>query len=419
MRHFRFILIPAVLFLLPGYGQAGWVQQPSGTTAPLTSVYFINPQTGWIAGVAGDTNFILRTTDSGSHWERHEVDIAFGSSLHLIRFWDSYLGFAGSRSRLYRSTDSGIDWQQVPQSFFGISNLVFVTPSKGWLVCAAPVSGDGGVGSLHQTTDSGATWAIRDSSHFMYCDISFADTLFGMLTADNHAVLNDVSAGFMKRTTNGGATWDSINYTFGTAYDHIRFSSPNCAWRTTYSFFPGYPYYRGVQKTTNRGGSWITIWGGHESGLQPPIAVPDTLNGWVLISDTLFNTRDAGATWFLQIPPGSYFHDLFFTDPLNGWLVGSNGLILHTTDGGSGVWEEPAPTRLTPFTSRFTVLPNPFTSFASVPGHSSDRFALYDVSGRRVGTYRGDRIGEGLIAGVYFVKPEGQGAKPLRIVKVR
>jgi len=69
--------------------------------------------------------------------------------------------------------------------------------------------------------------------------------------------------------------------------------------------------------------------------------------------------------------------------------------------------------------NRLTATPNPFTSFASVPGHLADRFALYDVSGRRVGTYRGDRIGEGLRAGVYFLRTLEGKAGPVRIVKVR
>jgi len=68
---------------------------------------------------------------------------------------------------------------------------------------------------------------------------------------------------------------------------------------------------------------------------------------------------------------------------------------------------------------RITVRPNPFTSFTSVQGHERDRFSLYDVSGRRVGTYKGDRIGEGLRAGVYFVRAEGKKGKPVRVVKVR
>ena len=67
----------------------------------------------------------------------------------------------------------------------------------------------------------------------------------------------------------------------------------------------------------------------------------------------------------------------------------------------------------------FKATPNPFTSFATVPGHSTERFALYDISGRKIGVYQGDRIGEGLRAGAYFLRPEGGKAKPVRIVKVR
>jgi hypothetical protein len=70
-------------------------------------------------------------------------------------------------------------------------------------------------------------------------------------------------------------------------------------------------------------------------------------------------------------------------------------------------------------TPRLGPLPNPFVSFTTLPRHSTERFALYDISGRRVGSYKGDRIGEGLRAGVYFVRAENGDRKPLRVVKVR
>jgi hypothetical protein len=54
-----------------------------------------------------------------------------------------------------------------------------------------------------------------------------------------------------------------------------------------------------------------------------------------------------------------------------------------------------------------------------VPEHVGERFKLYDVTGRMVGTYKGERIGEGLGPGVYFLKAEGRDTKPLYIVKVR
>jgi hypothetical protein len=93
-------------------------------------------------------------------------------------------------------------------------------------------------------------------------------------------------------------------------------------------------------------------------------------------------------------------------------------LIKTDANGNVGVENNPA-LRLTPYAARLTICPNPFRSFASVPGHSSERFALYGISGRKVGVYKGDRIGEGLSSGVYFLRPEGKDAKPLRVVKVR
>jgi len=74
---------------------------------------------------------------------------------------------------------------------------------------------------------------------------------------------------------------------------------------------------------------------------------------------------------------------------------------------------------LTASRSLLRIQPNPFTSFASVPGHEAERFGLYDISGRKVGVYRGDRIGSGLSAGVYFLRPQEGNAKPVRVVKVR
>jgi hypothetical protein len=67
----------------------------------------------------------------------------------------------------------------------------------------------------------------------------------------------------------------------------------------------------------------------------------------------------------------------------------------------------------------YRVAPNPFVSFATVPGHDKETFALYDVSGRLVGRFKGDKIGTGLSAGIYFLKPESNNAKPLRLVKLR
>jgi hypothetical protein len=111
------------------------------------------------------------------------------------------------------------------------------------------------------------------------------------------------------------------------------------------------------------------------------------------------NMQDLGAT--PQTPPMAASYDWFHLTALTG-VEETAGV----RDQGLGI--------------RVTATPNPFASFARVPGHEGERFSLYDVSGRRVGTYKGDRIGEGLAPGVYFLKGTGLGnVAPVRIVKVR
>ena len=75
MHHLRFILIPAVLFLLPGIASAGWVRQPSNTSYFLCDVCFVDSLCGWAVGGRSSPNpsdttlgICLRTTDGGNSW---------------------------------------------------------------------------------------------------------------------------------------------------------------------------------------------------------------------------------------------------------------------------------------------------------------------------------------------------------------
>lgn len=63
--------------------------------------------------------------------------------------------------------------------------------------------------------------------------------------------------------------------------------------------------------------------------------------------------------------------------------------------------------------------PNPFVSFATIPGHETERFDLFDLRGAKAGIDRGDRIGARLPPGIYFLKPEARDAAALKVVKLR
>ena len=99
--------------------------------------------------------------------------------------------------------------------------------------------------------------------------------------------------------------------------------------------------------------------------------------------------------------------------------AGSGDVYLVKTDAdGSAAVAEPGSSRQLEAGS-IIALPNPFTSFARIPGHEDERFSLYDISGKVVGMCRGDRVAEGLSPAVYFIKPGGERCEPVRIVKVR
>jgi hypothetical protein len=97
--------------------------------------------------------------------------------------------------------------------------------------------------------------------------------------------------------------------------------------------------------------------------------------------------------------------------------------LIKTDANGNEAVEEPTNPRLKNSRTALRVQPNPFSSFAVVPGHEAESFILSDVSGRKVAVGKGDRVGEGLPPGVYFLSPGGRPAmprtRPLRIVKVR
>jgi len=177
-----------------------------------------------------------------------------------------------------------------------------------------------------------------------------------------------------------------------------------------------------ILKTTDGGANWVSQSSGTTNNLYSVHFPVDAQTGYAAEwYGTIVKTTDGGVNWVCQ-PSGTtnYLYSVTFpVDASTGYVVGEGGTILKTTNGGSSFVEQTIEVKGKGLDLGLKVAPNPFTSFATVPDHSSDRFTLYDVSGRRVGVYKGDRIGEGLRAGVYFMRAESGKGKPVRVVKVR
>ena len=66
----------------------------------------------------------------------------------------------------------------------------------------------------------------------------------------------------------------------------------------------------------------------------------DTKHGWVVGKEgKILHTNDGGELWYeQQSNTERSLLGVYFVNPQTGWVVGTGGLILHTTDGGAN-WQ--------------------------------------------------------------------------------
>lgn len=134
-------------------------------------------------------------------------------------------------------------------------------------------------------------------------------------------------------------------------------------------------------------------------------------------------STDAGLTWGPErclsesVPGGDAMHySVAVTDSTVHVVWDKERVIYYRRNQGGnpvGIQEWPDTT---------TGSGSPPTHFANrlrVAGHESDRFEVFDFTGRRVGVLTGAGFGQGLPAGGYFVRPVRTRAGWLKVVKVR
>jgi photosystem II stability/assembly factor-like uncharacterized protein len=183
--------------------------------------------------------------------------------------------------------------------------------------------------------------------------VSFPDTCHGW--AEGYIEKGDnVRAGIIVATSDGGATWAEIYETTMTLRD-VAFPDVLHGW-----VVGGNP--PTILATADGGGTWAPQTSGIEDDPGASfgaVAFPDTQHGWAVgaVSNggVIVCTADGGATWSRQAPEMAYFVDDFrgvaFSDTQHGWAVGSaapegGGLIVATSNGGAS-WER----QMTPLTN--------------------------------------------------------------------
>jgi len=271
--------------------------------------------------------------------------------------------------------------------------------------------------SVQQTSDGGyiITGATSGDVYLIKTNAS-GDTLWSR----TYGGRNSDGGYSVQQTSDGGYIIAGYTESFGAGYGDIYLIKTNASgdtlWTKTYGGIND-DYGNSVQQTSD--GGYIIAGGSCTFGQWgcDVYLIKTNASGNRIWARTYSGTDWEVGNSVRQALDGGYI----IAGCTNSFGAGDDDFYIIKTDslGRSSGVEETAGVRGQGLGIRVTAKPNPFTSFATIPGHEAERFSLYDVSGRKVGTCRGDRVGEGLAPGVYFLRSSDNKDKPLRIVKVR
>lgn len=319
--------------------------------------------TGWAVGNKDFHNtgrMIVKTTNGGNTWVEQNIGGA-SKWLYSACFADTVTGWACGNEGLILRTTHGESWTtQTTPTGYALYGICFPTRFTGY------AAGNGGV--IIKSTDGGTSWFNQTHPTVSSLgSIYFLDSLNGW--AAGSAIL---------KTTNGGTDWVKISESYLYYINSIYFINSLTGWAAGTNSFgtAGVILY-----TSNGGNSWEEVLLGN-------------------------NTRSS-----------SGFQQIKFTGNNFGWAVGSNGAILHTTNGRVVAVNETNKIFIKGY-QLFDNYPNPFNPSTTIKFNlrtaGMAAVKIYDVLGREIKTILDGYLeagphsllfdARGLTSGIYFYK---------------
>ena len=303
-------------------GGLNWNHQPNAPDTTKYDVFFVDQNTGWIVGYYG---FIIKTTNSGEQWVSQTNTAVTSKTLYGVNATDvNNVYVVGSSDAVLRSTDGGANWLLSPMIFSnatdyrGVRFLNSGTGLTGFIT--------GSKGRIAKTTDGGITWTPvhnPGNSNQMWA-IDFSD--------DNSVGLACGGSSYLLRTTNGGDTWTqiSIDAPSMTLYS-VRFGSNNVAYLSGGS---GYYF-----KSTDAGLTWFPLGYRFTTTSIKDVCFADNNVGYVVGTNLIAKTENGGTEWSVQTSPFSGdINEIIAPSPLVAIAGCDGGNVVRTTNGGTS-WE--------------------------------------------------------------------------------
>ena len=280
------------------------------------------------------------------------------------------IGSAAEKLFVHSGFANGSFTPDVPRTFaslmsvrgMGLTDVHFIG-NEGWIT--------GGNGKLYHTTDGKQTFSIQT----LPAPAGISNSVFIRSLTEGYAVTSTGRVFYASNPVSGNWTLISgspsvalfsihfppsgTGYTCGNSGRIYSVTSSAVALDTTYTgatftsiVFPvsTQGWVCGGTAIRHKNGSWLDDQFYYAGDAYNSIHFVDNSNGWVVggggspFRGKIIHTVD-GRNWNGQINPdtisGGGLYDVYFLNSLEGWSVGDNGILLHTTNGGgtpNGNW---------------------------------------------------------------------------------
>jgi photosystem II stability/assembly factor-like uncharacterized protein len=192
-------------------GGQTWEQQVTGVGyGQIVDLFMLDEQSGWALtnesyrpeGTLDSYVQALRTDDSGENWELINtgqtglITIGYAIRSGSLYFQDPDTGWIlGARCNLYKTTNGGDTWDTVPLPLDWTNTLDLKFSSRQY----GTICGE----SVFHTHDGGDHWTEVPSINRIFTDMHFTDSLQGWMVGE---------WGNIYRSNDGGSTWDAVDH---------------------------------------------------------------------------------------------------------------------------------------------------------------------------------------------------------------
>ena len=250
--------------------------------------------------------------------------------LHAVYFVDTQKGWvAGSNGTMLKTEDGGKNWQIINKfTDETIKDVYFSDENHGWALTEKDIysSGAASPSSILETFDGGKSWrkaTLEGEGKERLVRLFFSKEGAGRAVGE---------AGTMFELQENAGNWKKINLPVRYLLLDGSFTDQN---KSLIIGGGGATYF------TDDGVSWkpALFTNKFASKLNSVFFINQNV-GWIVGAEgKIFSTNNGGKRWREQTSKVTQnLYDVCFINTAEGWAVGEDGLILHTTTAGN-VWE--------------------------------------------------------------------------------